>query len=43
MIAAIDGARNSVDLETYFLHDDATGRMFAAALAAAARRGALWL
>ena len=40
MLAAIRGARLSVDLETYMLRDDVTGREFAGALAEAARRGA---
>lgn len=39
MLEAIAGARRSVDLETYILRDDATGRGFADALIAAARRG----
>jgi cardiolipin synthase len=39
MVAAINSAAASVDLETYILRDDATGREFASALAAAARRG----
>ncbi|HOX06590.1 MAG TPA: phospholipase D-like domain-containing protein [Planctomycetota bacterium] len=38
MLGAIRGAAASVDLETYILRDDATGREFAAALADAARR-----
>jgi cardiolipin synthase len=40
MVAAIRGAQVSVDLETYMLRDDVTGRDFAGALAEAARRGA---
>jgi cardiolipin synthase len=39
MLEAIRGARTSVDLETYILNADGTGREFAAALAEAARRG----
>lgn len=36
---AIDEARREIYLETYIFEDDATGRMIAAALAQAARRG----
>lgn len=39
MLDAIAGARNSVDMETYILRDDATGRSFQRALIEAARRG----
>jgi cardiolipin synthase len=39
MIALIDGARQSVALESYILRSDEVGQRFAAALAAAARRG----
>lgn len=40
LIAAIDGATESVYLETYIYADDATGRMVADALQRAVRRGA---
>lgn len=40
MLAAIAQARRTVHLETYILRADRTGRRFAEALAAAARRGA---
>jgi cardiolipin synthase len=40
MLGVIRNARLSVDLETYLLRDDATGREFAGELAAAACRGA---
>lgn len=39
MLAAIDAAREAVDLETYTLADDRTGRVFRDALCRAARRG----
>jgi cardiolipin synthase len=39
MLRAIQEAKESIDLETYILRDDKTGRRFAEALAAAARRG----
>ena len=39
MLAAIDGARKYVDLETYILRDDATGQAFQRALIQAASRG----
>jgi cardiolipin synthase len=39
MIGLIDAAERSVELEAYILRDDATGRRFADALAAAAKRG----
>ena len=39
MLAAIDNAQHTVDLETYILHDDATGRAFQLALCRAATRG----
>ncbi len=39
LIAAIDGARHEVHLETYIFADDRVGREVAAALARAARRG----
>ncbi len=39
MVGAIRCARESVDLETYTLRDDGTGREFAAALVEAAARG----
>lgn len=39
MLAAIDAAQRSIDLETYILADDATGRRFAFALVRAAKRG----
>lgn len=39
MLALINGAKNSVDLESYILRDDATGQRFADALARAAARG----
>ena len=39
MIAAIDGAQESVKLETYIWKDDATGRRFVEALNRAAERG----
>jgi len=39
MLAAIAAAEHSVDLETYILRADRTGRRFAAALSAAAARG----
>jgi len=39
MLEAIVSAQASVDLETYILKSDKTGRRFAAALIAAARRG----
>lgn len=39
MLAAINAAAISVDLETYILRDDITGRKFHAALLDAARRG----
>ena len=41
LIAAIDGAREEVHLETYIFADDETGRQVAAALSRAARRGVL--
>lgn len=40
MIALIEGAKNSVALESYILRDDGVGQRFAAALAAAAASGA---
>ncbi|MFB3890635.1 MAG: phosphatidylserine/phosphatidylglycerophosphate/cardiolipin synthase family protein [Phycisphaerae bacterium] len=40
MLAAIDAAALTVDLETYAIRDDNTGRRFALALRRAARRGA---
>lgn len=39
MASAIDGARREVDVEMYLWHDDDVGRLFAGALARAARRG----
>ncbi|MBC7803295.1 MAG: cardiolipin synthase ClsB [Candidatus Parcubacteria bacterium] len=39
LVAAIDGARSEVFLETYIFSDDGTGRFIADALARAARRG----
>lgn len=39
MLAAIDAAERSIDLETYILADDATGQRFGFALARAAERG----
>ncbi|MCG3135450.1 MAG: putative cardiolipin synthase YwiE [Planctomycetes bacterium] len=39
MIDAIDGARSYVDVEMYLWDDDAIGRRFVGALAAAAQRG----
>lgn len=39
MLAAIDAARSRVDLETYILRGDRTGRQFQQALLSAARRG----
>ncbi|MBI1810268.1 MAG: phosphatidylserine/phosphatidylglycerophosphate/cardiolipin synthase family protein [Gemmatimonadetes bacterium] len=39
MLRLIDGARRSVDLESYIFKSDATGRRFLGALEAAARRG----
>lgn len=39
MLAAIDAAERSIDLETYILADDATGKRFGFALARAAERG----
>ncbi|MGD0091165.1 MAG: DUF2062 domain-containing protein [Planctomycetota bacterium] len=39
MLAAIEGAEKSVDLETYILRADSIGRQFAAALCGAAARG----
>ncbi len=39
LIAAIDAAAHEVHLETYIFADDRTGRLVAAALAAAAQRG----
>lgn len=39
LLAAIDGARRDVHLETYIFADDDTGRAVASALIAAARRG----
>ena len=39
MLAAIEGARSSVNLATYIFDSDATGREFARALSAAAERG----
>ena len=39
LLAAIDGARHEIHLESYIFADDDTGRAVAAALAAAARRG----
>jgi len=39
MLGAIDSARSSVDLETYILRNDLTGRRFQRALLAAAKRG----
>ena len=39
MLAAIDGARSSVDVEMYLWDDDDVGRRFVDALAAAAKRG----
>jgi len=39
MLAAIDEAQQSVDLETYILYDDVTGRSFREALCRAASRG----
>lgn len=38
-LAAIGAARQRVHFESYILHEDAAGRMFAEALVAAARRG----
>ena len=40
MLAAVSGARRSIDLETYILRADATGRRFFRALAERARNGA---
>lgn len=40
MIALIDGAMKTVEIESYILRDDAVGDRFAAALTAAAERGA---
>jgi cardiolipin synthase A/B len=40
MLQAIDDARHRVDLESYLMVSDETGERFAAALSAAARRGA---
>jgi len=39
LIAALDGARREVHLETYIFHDDALGEMVLGALERAARRG----
>lgn len=39
LLAAIDGARQEVYLETYIFHDDITGRAVADALSRAAQRG----
>ena len=39
MLAAIDGARRSIGLSSYIFDNDPTGRIFAAALGRAARRG----
>lgn len=39
MLAAIEGARTSVGLSSYIMHDDRTGFRFIAALTAAHRRG----
>ncbi len=39
LLAAIDGARTEIHLETYIYADDATGRAVTTALARAARRG----
>ena len=39
MLRAIDDAKESIDLETYILRNDHTGRRFATALSNAARRG----
>jgi len=39
MLAAIEGARDRIHLETYILHTDATGRRFLDALAERARAG----
>jgi len=39
LIAAIDAAERTIQLETYIFADDATGRAVTAALCAAARRG----
>ncbi|MCY3021724.1 MAG: DUF2062 domain-containing protein [Planctomycetota bacterium] len=40
MLACIQAARQSVDMETYILRADKTGQRFAEALSAAAKRGA---
>ncbi len=39
LVAAIEGARDEVYLETYIYHDDETGRRITDVLASAARRG----
>ena len=39
LLHAIDEATHSISLESYIFADDATGRMIAAALSAASRRG----
>jgi cardiolipin synthase len=39
LVAALDGARKEVRLETYIFHDDAVGESVIAALARAAQRG----
>ncbi len=39
LVAAIEGARDEVYLETYIYHDDETGRRISDVLASAARRG----
>ena len=41
MLALIDGADHTVELEAYILRDDAVGERFAAALTAAAERGVI--
>jgi cardiolipin synthase len=38
-LAAIEAARQSIHFESYIIHDDATGREFARALAGRARAG----
>ena len=39
MLALIDGAQRTVELESYILHEDVVGDRFASALSAAAERG----
>jgi cardiolipin synthase len=39
MFAAIDGARNHINMETYIIEDDEVGQRFAAALIAKQRKG----